>query len=151
MRAASSHQSVVAAGPSAHCPCRSNTLITQFPARLTLDLRSIGGLNCPEKCRIIELAQDFDVGHDTMAADDTWEVLGTWKKRNLFIEGDDFFVRLTHVIAVPLNLLGPGNHQAEIGCLGQLRELGCFRCRQDFGLQAREFEMLSGALAAGKI
>src|SRR4029077_3945337 len=86
-----------------------------------------------------------------MAADDTGEVLRPWEKSDFFVEGNDFFVRLTRLIAVPLNLLRPSNHQAEIGCLSQFSYLSCFRSRQDLGPQTCGLEMLSGAFAAGGI
>jgi hypothetical protein len=45
-----------------------------------------------------ELVQDLDVRHQPMAADDPWEGLLRWKKRDLLLEGDDFFLSLTRLI-----------------------------------------------------
>src|ERR1043166_4654969 len=48
-----------------------------------LNLHAIGGLDGIEQRRRLELAQDFDVRHHAVAADDSREVLHGWKEANL--------------------------------------------------------------------
>ena len=111
----------------------------------------VGVFDCPQNRRIIGFAQDFDIGHYAMPANNSRKILNRGKEWDFIVERDNFFVRLAHSIAVPLDLLRPGNQESEISCLSQLRQFSCFRGRQDFRLQTHRLEMLSRAPAAGKV
>ena len=86
-----------------------------------------------------------------MTADDTREVFDGRKKSDFFMERDDLVVILAHLITASLNLLRPGNEQAEISRLGELRELSSLRRRQDPCAYALRLEVLRGVLASGFI
>src|SRR4029450_62419 len=92
-------------------------------------------------------AQDFNVRHDAVAADDSREVLHRRKKCDLFIDRDNLVVIQAQVIAIPLHLLGPGNHQAEVGGLSELREFGGLWRREDPGFHAQRLEVSGSPLA----
>ena len=51
------------------------------------------------------------------------------------------------MIAVPLHLLSPGNHQAEVGGLSELREFGGLWRREDPGFHAQRLEVSGSPLA----
>src|ERR1700746_583926 len=86
-----------------------------------------------------------------MSADNTREVLSRWEKWDLVIDRNDFIVRLARPIAIPLDLLRPGDHQTEVGCFGQLCKLGCFRRRENFGFQACGSEVFGGVSCIRRI
>src|ERR1700733_2473173 len=96
----------------------NNNVATSF----TLDFHSIGSLNCFQDHRLVELAQNLNVRHDTMTTNDAWEIFDGRKEFYFVIKRNDLFIVGTGLIAVPLNFLGPRDHQSEIGCLRKLRQ-----------------------------
>ena len=76
-----------------------------------------------------------------MAADNPREVLSPREKPDLFVNAPNFIVRLSRFLAISLKLLRPGDQQAEVRGLRQLRQLGRFRSRQDLRFQTRPLKM----------
>src|SRR5437762_13404267 len=96
---------------------------------------------------MLQPAEDFNVGHDAVAADDSREVLHRRKKCDLSIHRDNLVIIQAQLIAVPLHLLGPGTQQAEVGGLSELRELGGLWRREDPGFHAERLDVCSSPLA----
>src|SRR5438045_6020672 len=96
---------------------------------------------------MLQPAEDVNVGHDAVASDDSREVLHRRKKCDLSIHRDNLVIIQAQLIAVPLHLLGPGNQQAEVGGLSELREFGCLWRREDPGFHAQRLEVFSSPLA----
>ncbi len=96
-----------------------------FTLGLALHFHLVGRLNRRKYCRMVIPLKQFNVWHDTMAADNSGEVLNRRKEFYALIERDDFVVVLSRLIAISLHLLGPGDHQAEVSRFGELCQFGC--------------------------
>ena len=89
------------------CSIRPHTFSTLFSERyghfrilarcFPLDLHSVGSLNRLEHHRLLEIAEDPDVRHYTMAADHAREILHRRKELDFVVERDDFLVILLRI------------------------------------------------------
>src|SRR5438046_6290232 len=71
-------------------------------AGVSLGLLLVGRLDRREHLRLIEAAQDLDVGHDAMAADDSGEVFDGRKELHFLVRRYDLFVILAQSVTVSL-------------------------------------------------
>src|SRR5262245_48599952 len=98
---------------------------------LAFDLSPVGGLDRVKHIRLYDPLQDFNIRHHTVTPDDSGKVLDGWKELYLFVERHNLVVVLSKLIAVPLQLLRPRDHEAEVRRLGQLRQFRRFRGGQN--------------------
>ena len=62
-----------------------------------------------------QVAQDFDIGQDAMAADDAREVFHRRKEVDFFVERNDFVIILTQFITVAFYFLSLRNYHPKVG------------------------------------
>src|SRR5688572_3482767 len=106
----------------------------------------VGSLNCVKDFRATQALQQFDIWQYAVPADDSGEVLHRGEKADLLVEGDNFLVIGTDLVGVSFDLLGPGDHQAEVGRFRELRELRSFRSRKHSRRQADRLKVRRGML-----
>src|SRR5262245_32788242 len=121
------------------------------PARLSLDLLLVGRPDASQDLRVSDPAEDLDVRHDAVSADDPRVIPGAGKEPDLLVEGDDLVVVRPHLVAVALQLLSPGDEEPEVGRLGEFRELGGLRRAQGAGWHSEGLEVLGGALGGHRV
>src|SRR5215469_17532345 len=100
-----------------------------MPASFALKLLSVGSPDRSQQRSAFNVAEDFNVGHHAMAADDTGKVRDGREERYFSTQRDHLVVVRPRPIAKPFDFLRPGDHDSKIGRLAQFPELSRLRRR----------------------